>query len=109
MNIYALKGHRVVVTEETAKRGLQKHQDRVREHLTIGKHYSVERTEPLSSRTRVYLEGLPDVRFNSVMFEDVEPQSFENTMQHPELIRIRKKFNIPIEEFVPEYGNGKKH
>jgi hypothetical protein len=90
MNIYALKGHKVIVTEKSIKTGLDKHKDRQAAFLTIGKIYTVERTEPLNSRTRVYLQEIPGHRFNSVAFEDVEPQSPEKDKLHPEYIRLSR-------------------
>ena len=43
-----------------------------RKHLTEGEEYTVERTEVSSCHTDVYLEEIPGVAFNSVMFEGVK-------------------------------------
>ena len=71
MNIYAGRGHKVMVTEETAKYGYNYHKEMVKENLEIGKEYTVSYIEVSDSSTRVYLKEAPDHAFNSVNFVDV--------------------------------------
>ena len=46
-------------------------QDVASAHLQVGGVYTVERTEIDSWTTDVYLKEFPDVRFNSVLFENL--------------------------------------
>lgn len=86
MNIYALPGHRVRCSTHTA--GYEYEQEEARKHLKLGGEYTVERTEVDSWSTKVFLEEVPGVPFNSVFFEDVEPQEDEKTQQHPDYVRF---------------------
>lgn len=95
MNIYALPGHRVKVTERTSQAGDSYDAKKVSEHLEIGKIYTVLRTEVHNWSTDVYLQEFEDFRypsgrpihFNSVNFEDVDTQSPELNATHPDAIR----------------------
>jgi hypothetical protein len=82
MNIYALKGHKVRCI---SLEGAYEYQTEVaQQHLELGKEYTVEETEVYSSSTEVYLQEIPDVAFNSTLFEDVEKQSEEDDQKHPD-------------------------
>lgn len=93
MNIYALKGHRVKVTQITAKRGYSKNRLDVQEYLTVGKIYTVERTEVDSFHTDVYLKEIPSVCFNSVNFVDVDIQTEDQDKKHLDYASIRRYYN----------------
>ncbi len=82
MNIFALKGHKVRVTEETAKNGDSNDEKMVKKNLEIDKIYTVHRTSVHSWHTNVYLEEVAG-KFNSVMFEDVVKQSLGAGQLHP--------------------------
>lgn len=83
MNIWALEGHKVMVTEETALNGYDYDIKRVKKLLEIGKEYTVYFTSIGEIRTDVYLKEFPDRGFNSVNFVDVVEQSEENNRKHP--------------------------
>lgn len=70
MDIYAKEGDLVIVTEKSAKSGLEEDVANVGKHLKIGKVYTVERTEVGGWCTDVILKEVPGVRFNSVNFVD---------------------------------------
>ncbi len=80
MNIYALKGHKIKFVNPTS--GYQYEQDTAKAHLIIGKEYTVEQTSVGSWHTEVYIEEVPDVGFNSCLFEDVSNQSVEDDKKH---------------------------
>jgi hypothetical protein len=82
MNIYALPGHRVRCA--TLNGGYEFHEQIAREYLDEGGEYTVDHTEVDSWHTDVFLVEFPEVRFNSVFFEDVKPQSKEKDAQHPD-------------------------
>lgn len=89
MNIFSLKGHRVKVTESSAKNGTDYDTRKVKDYLEIDKIYKVERTEVGAWRTDVYLQEIPDVTFNSVNFESITVQPKELDEAHPDY----KKYN----------------
>lgn len=82
MNIYALKGFKVIVTERSAKNGYDSG-EHVRKYLTIGKEYAVEKTEVHSFSAALWLQEVPGVIFNPSNFEDVSGQSDEDNRKHP--------------------------
>jgi hypothetical protein len=41
-------------------------------HLTLGDTYTVDTIEMHSYHTKVFLEGYPDIPFNSVWFDEVK-------------------------------------
>jgi hypothetical protein len=82
MNIYALKGHKVKVTEQSSISGWDGDSEKVKKHLEIGKEYTVEKTHVHQSSTDVFLQEFPDMHFNSVNFVDVKPKSEEDNKKH---------------------------
>lgn len=88
MNIYALPGHRVVVTQASIYSGRKSDQEKARKLLKIGKIYKVNETKVYSWHTDVFLEGVGEP-FNSVTFEDAEEQPPEMDKKHPDC----KNFN----------------
>ncbi|GAA3915051.1 hypothetical protein [Litoribacillus peritrichatus] len=91
MTIYAPKGHKVKITEATAKNGSAWQQEKIAELLDIGKIYTVERTIVDRSSTAVILSEVKDIRFNSVNFVDVcvLPENIKES--HPDWIRYNAK------------------
>ena len=73
MNIYALEGHKVRCV--TLKAGYKYQQEIVKKYLELGKEYTVEKTKVEGWSTSVWLKEFPNIRFNSVFFEDVVKQS----------------------------------
>ena len=82
MNIYALKGHRVLCDDISI--GTPYQVETAKKYLTLNKKYTVEKTDVFNTRTNVYLEEFPDIKFNSVCFVDVIEQSEELSKQHPD-------------------------
>lgn len=74
MNIWAKRGHKVLVTKLSARNGYDSDSEKVKEHLEIGVIYEVDHTVVHQSSTDVYLVGFDDVRFNSVNFIDYVPE-----------------------------------
>jgi len=86
MNIYALEGHKVRCA--TLIGGYEDHETTARKYLEIGKEYTVEATSVDSWHTDVWLQEFPNVKFNSVFFEDAIEQSEETDKQHPDYRRF---------------------
>lgn len=85
MNIWALNGHRVTVTEESAKNGYD--YDKKRASELIGKILTVEYTSVSSSSTSVFFKEFPGKSFNSVNFVDVDKQSKDKDKMHDDYKR----------------------
>lgn len=68
MNIYAEEGAKVVAWNTTS--GYDSDKEKFQKYLTKGEVYTVDYTEVGGWITGVYLKEFPDVRFNSVQFED---------------------------------------
>lgn len=68
MNIYALKGHKVIC--KTLSAGYESDQETAKKYLEIGEIYTIKSTTVHSWKTDVYLQEFPNVKFNSVFFED---------------------------------------
>ena len=66
MDVYSKKGTKVIFDHPNA--GYDHHIETAREHLEVGKEYTVDHTDVGGSHTDVYLVEIPDVAFNSVMF-----------------------------------------
>lgn len=86
MNIYAVKGYKVIYT---GKNGYDLDLKHANEYLEIGKEYTVDYTMVSGSYTSVYLVEVPNTSFNSVHFKEVYEQSIELTESHPDY----KKYN----------------
>lgn len=71
MNIYARCGDKVIYMHPTY--GYISDQDQCRKHLVLEAPYTIERISIGRSHTNVYLQEIPGVAFNSVMFIDVIP------------------------------------
>jgi hypothetical protein len=84
MNIYALPGHIVKVTEDSIAYGYDVDKKRAAKYLTVGSTYTIAHTEVDNYSTDVYLEEFPNIYFNSVHFEDVTEQDLELDKSHPD-------------------------
>ena len=69
MNIYTKKGKKVIYCNPD--NGYLHNQKDCQKHLIFNQVYTVDHTEVGSCHTDVYLKEIPDVPFNSVMFENV--------------------------------------
>ncbi|MEL1246321.1 hypothetical protein AAEO56_18760 [Flavobacterium sp. DGU11] len=85
MNIYALKGHKVRCSD--LDNGYEYQQEIARRHLVLGEVYTIDKTEVGSSSTKVMLQEVPGVFFNSVFFDDVVPQGQADDKAHPDYWR----------------------
>lgn len=85
MNIYALKGHKVSCSD--LDNGYEYQREIARGHLLLGEVYTVDKTEVGSSSTKVLLQEVPGVFFNSVFFDDVVLQSQADDKTHPDYRR----------------------
>lgn len=88
MNIFAIKGHKVKCV--TLNAGYDYHKEIAEKHLEVGEEYIIERTDVDSYHTDVYLKEIPGVKFNSVFFSDISPQSKEDDKKHHQYYRFRK-------------------
>lgn len=82
MNIWALEGHKVTISEKSANSGYKFDSDRVKQLCKIGEIYTVDETIVNSSSTSVYLKEFPAICFNSVNFEDVDIQTEDKDELH---------------------------
>lgn len=73
MNIRAPKGTPVIVLHENGEvqNGMDFDKDKIYAHLNLNALYHVDRTEVGDWTTKIYLEEVPDVAFNSVNFKEV--------------------------------------
>jgi hypothetical protein len=94
MNIYAIKGHKVkCVTVDSAyvnERELNK------QYLVPGQEYTVDKTIVGSWFTEVFLGEIPGISFNSVIFDDVIPQSLEDTESHKDYYKYNRRLTKDI-------------
>lgn len=61
-----------VVTDKTKNNGYSYDSDKVAEYLTVGTEYTLKAITVHQSSTDIWLEEIPDIRFNSVNFEVIE-------------------------------------
>jgi hypothetical protein len=85
MNIYALDGFRVRCY--TLDAGYDYDKEIANRYLDINDEYTVDYTEVDGYRTEVYLKEFEGIPFNSVFFEDIDKQSDEDDMEHPDYHR----------------------
>lgn len=67
MDIHAKNGTKVVFANPGS--GYEPEQELAKKHLKVGATYTVARTEVGSFHTKVFLEEIPGIAFNSVMFD----------------------------------------
>ena len=70
MNIYAKSGDKVVFSYPD--NGYDGDREDGKKYLEVGRTYTVVATEIHNWNTDVWLEEVPNVRFNSVLFSDVK-------------------------------------
>lgn len=70
MNIYAKKGDKVIFCNP--ENGRLYNQEDCFKYLKLDQVYTVDHTDVFGSSTDVYLQEVPGVSFNSVMFDDVK-------------------------------------
>lgn len=68
MDIYSKKGSKIIFKHENY--GYSSHQETAEKHLKLGEIYTVNHTDIYGWHTDVYLDEVPSVAFNSVMFEN---------------------------------------
>jgi hypothetical protein len=88
MNIFALKGHKVKCVTLTA--GYDFDQEIAKKYLVVGEVYTIEKTEVFNARTNVWLQEIPNVKFNSVLFADVIEQMKQDDIRHLDYYRFNK-------------------
>ena len=109
MDIYAKKGHKIIVTEKSIENGYDSVKEHAKKHLEIGEMYTVHCTSVQGWSTTVYLEEFPDEEFNSVNFEDADEaieasQSKVEKMQP--LVNKRQNFiSVDSETVRNSYGD----
>jgi len=70
MNIYAKEGDKVICS--TFDAGYDADKIKAEAHLVLNQVYTINCTVVHDWSTDVYLQEIPDVKFNSVFFEDVK-------------------------------------
>lgn len=94
MNIYALEGHKVTPAVNLKGEicgGYDSDQKKVKEHLEIGKEYTILYTVVDHCRTDVKLKEFPNMNFNSASLEDVTEQPSEDNKYHQDWSRYHTK------------------
>ncbi len=94
MNIYALEGHKVKCI--SLESPYEYETERAKKYLEIGKIYTIDSTEVHSSSTDVLLQEIPNIEFNSTLFEDVEKQSEQDDKKHPDYLTYHKSQEMKI-------------
>lgn len=72
MKLYAEKGHRVTVTEDTINNGYTFDKEQAKKFLEISKEYTIESMDVGDWSSTVVLQEIPNQHFNSVHFIDVD-------------------------------------
>jgi hypothetical protein len=62
------KGDKVVITASSAKNGYPNDQENVKTYLKIGEEYTLTKVIEKNWITDVYLQEVPEIKFNSVNF-----------------------------------------
>ncbi len=70
MKLYAEKGHKVTVTEQSIKNGYDYDKEKAEKFLKVGEIYTIEKMEVQNWSSVVTVQELPEERFNSVNFID---------------------------------------
>jgi len=87
MNIYAMEGYKVKVSEHVFSNHYTDVHDLVATWvLERDKEYEVEYTVVTMSHSWVKLKGI-ETKYNTIHFTEVEPQADEITYTHPDWIR----------------------
>jgi hypothetical protein len=91
MNIFALRDFQVKVTEKSKYSGWKNDRKLIETHLEVDVVYKVDRTEVDRSSSIVVLQEFPDVKFNTVNFEDVSTQPEEDDAKHPYAAKYKQE------------------
>ncbi|MCK5726637.1 MAG: hypothetical protein KAH22_07415 [Thiotrichaceae bacterium] len=86
MNIYALRGFKVIVTEESIDSGGECYAEVANIHLKVGNTYTIESTTVNNSYTSVKLQEIKTVSFSSMSFLDIDAQSEADDETHPDWV-----------------------
>jgi hypothetical protein len=70
MNIWTKKGSKIRFTNPNV--GYDYDIKNAKKYLKLKKYYIIKRISVGQSRTEVELEGIPDIRFNAIMFSNVK-------------------------------------
>lgn len=70
MKIYAQKGHKVTVTEDSIKNGYDHDVKKAEMFLKVGQVYTIENMQVNNWSSTVKLKEIPNQEFNSVNFID---------------------------------------
>lgn len=92
MNIWALKGFKVKVTEESIKNGYDIDVADAQKYLKVNQTYTVNKTHIGNCNTGVELIELPGIIFNSTQFEDITIQPEELNQNHPDYEKFQRKY-----------------
>ena len=84
MEIYALEGYKVQVTDKTKNNGYNSDSEKVTKLLELNTPYTVHCTEVSGSSTLVFLKEFEGQVFNSVSFEGITNQPTELNRNHPD-------------------------
>ena len=68
MNIFAGKGD--LIRYQYEEFGYPHDRELCKQHLTLGEVYTVEKTSVRSDSSRVWLQEIPNIAFNTANFED---------------------------------------
>lgn len=71
MELYAEKGHKVTVTKQSIQNGFDYDKKKAEKFLKVGEIYTIEDMEVYNWSSTVILQEIPNERFNSVNFIDV--------------------------------------
>ena len=72
MDINTTEGTKVTVTKDSIKNGYDSVETHARKHLEIGGSYTIDYVHIEGWNTDVFIKEMPDIKFNSVSFENLE-------------------------------------
>lgn len=98
MNIYAKRGHKVKYCYPN--NGYDYDRELCNKHLTQNSVYTVEFFEVESFSSRIYLQEVPEIAFNTVMFCDYTEPEFKTGV---ELIAAERKRQIEVEGWTEKH------
>jgi len=112
MDIYAKRGHRVIVSKQTAHNGYDSQKEDVERLLEIGKIYNVESTKVSQSSTSIVLKQFPDKNWNSVNFIDYvdapkeddykESVAIHNQTNHMQVLLNKEAYDFAVRKWNRE-------
>ena len=103
MNIFALPGFQVKITEDSINNGKDADKRDVTTYLKLGEVYTVKQVHTYSRNwTVVMLNELPCLIFNADCLVDVEEQSKEDNRKHPQWAELQTEITHKLKDFVPQ-------